>query len=254
MAEHKRRTAVELEAVRVLQALMKREGAKVRAARLRRRWIQRELGRRAALSQQTVSQMERGDGATLSLAAWQRVALVLGLPLDLKLGRDALEEPRDAGHLAIQELLLRLGRAVGLTRRFELQTRPSDPTRWSDVGLVDHVHRRLLLFECVNVFGDIGASTRSSDRKASEAEAMAMALGHGEPYTVHVCWVVRDTRRNRELLARYPEIFASRFPASSRQWAAALTTGIEPPKGRGLIWADVRCTRIFAWRRAKIAA
>ena len=56
--------------------------------------------------------------ATLSLAAWQRVALVLGLHLDLKLGRDTLEEPRDAGHLAMQELLLRAGHAIGLTRRF----------------------------------------------------------------------------------------------------------------------------------------
>lgn len=198
--------------------------------------------------------MELGDGATLSVVAWQRVALVLGLPLDVQLGRDSLEEPRDAGHLVLQELLLRLGRARGLTRRFELQTRPSDPRLWSDVGLVDHANRRLLLFECVNVFGDIGASTRSSDRKAAEAEGMAIALGHGSPYTVHVCWVVRDTRRNRELLARYPEIFASRFPASSRAWVAAITTGTAPPPGRGLIWANVRATRVFAWRRANIAA
>lgn len=129
MAEQKRRTAVELVAVRVLQTLMLREGAKIRAARLRRRWTQRELGRRSALSQQTISQIELGDGATLSLAAWQRVALALGLALNVQLGRDVLEEPRDAGHLGIQELLLRLGRAIGLTRRFELTTKPSDPTR-----------------------------------------------------------------------------------------------------------------------------
>lgn len=116
MCEQKRRTAVELEALRVLQALMKREGARIRAARLRRRWTQRELGHRAALSQQTISQMELGDGATLSLSAWQRVALALGLPLDVQLGRDALEGPRDAGHLAIQELVMRLGRAIGMSR------------------------------------------------------------------------------------------------------------------------------------------
>lgn len=111
-----------------------------------------------------------------------------------------------------------------------------------------------MLFECVNVFGDIGASARSSDRKAAEAEGLAISLGHGDLYAIHVCWVVRDTRRNRELLARYPETFASRFPASSRAWVAAITTGSAPPLGRGLIWADLRATRVFAWRRAKIGA
>jgi transcriptional regulator with XRE-family HTH domain len=249
MANRMRQSRQETEARRRLQPLMQREGAKVRAARRRRRWTQAELGRRAGLSQVTISRMERGDGATLSLVAWQRVADALELPLDLKLGRDAREETVDAGHLAIQELVLRLGRGVGLTRRFELNNRPSDPTRWTDVGLLDPVHRRMLLIECVNVFGDIDASVRSSDRKAAEAEALAIALGHGDPFTVHVCWVIRATRRNRELVSRYPEIFASRFPGSSRQWVAALSHGTPPPRERGLVWADVPGTRLCAWRK-----
>src|SRR5687767_15821816 len=92
-----------------------------------------------------------------------------------------------------------------------MPTKPSDPKHSTDVGLVDHAHQRLLLVECVNSLGDIGAAMRSSDRKAKEADGLAIALGHGEPYIVHACWVVRDTRRNRELLWRFPEIFASRF-------------------------------------------
>jgi transcriptional regulator with XRE-family HTH domain len=254
MDETKRRAPIERQALRVLQPVLAREGAKIRLARRRRRWTQKQLGVRCALSQQTISQMERGDGATLSHAAWQRAALVLGLTLDLKLGRDKLEDTRDSGHLPIQELLLRLGRTIGLIRRFELQTRPSDPTGWSDVGLVDRANRRLMLFECVNVFGDIGASVRSSDRKASEAEGLAIAMGRGEPYSVHVCWVIRDTRRNRELVARYPEIFGSRFPGSSRAWVNALTAGGAPPAKRGLIWCDLAATRVFPWRHAKSAA
>jgi hypothetical protein len=38
---------------------------------------------------------------------WQQVALVLQLHLELTLGRDPMEEPADAGHLTIQELVLR---------------------------------------------------------------------------------------------------------------------------------------------------
>jgi hypothetical protein len=53
-------------------------------------------------------------------------------------------------------------------------------------------------------------------------------------------WVVRETARNRALLARYPEIFASVFTGSSRGWVLALTTGSEPPDEPGLVWCDCR--------------
>jgi hypothetical protein len=61
--------------------------------------------------------------------------------------------------------------------------------------------------------------------------------------------VVRATARNRALLARYPEVFAARFPGSSRQWVNAITTGAEPPAEPGLVWASVDGTRVYAWRR-----
>jgi hypothetical protein len=151
----------------------------------------------------------------------------------------------------MQELLLRLGRDAGYERTFELATRPTDPAAWVDVGLIDHRRRRLILVECCNVMGDIGSSTRSSDRKRAEAEALAIALGHGKPYAVHVCWVLRATRRNRELVGRYPTIFSSRFPGSSRAWVQALTAGGEPPAARGLVWTDLPCTRLHEWRRVR---
>lgn len=249
MAEKKRRSALESEAVRLLRESLRIEGQKLRAARKRRAWTQSELGRHAQLSQQTISQMERGDGATLSLVAWKRVAIVLDLPLELRIGRDSLEAPADAGHLGIQELMLRLGRASGYARAFELPTRSSDPMRSTDVGLVNHALRRLVRIECVNSFGNVGDAVRSSDRKDREAEGLAISLGHGMPYTVYSCWVVRSTRRNRAILARYPEIFASRFPGSSRRWVRALMTGSEPPAESGLVWCDVTATCLFDWRR-----
>ena len=63
---------------------------------------------------------------------WQRIGLALERPLVVTLPRDPQEEPTDAGHLRIQELLLRLGRRNGWTATFELppglQTRPRVPT------------------------------------------------------------------------------------------------------------------------------
>jgi transcriptional regulator with XRE-family HTH domain len=232
----------------MLQAPLSALGAKVRQARRRRRWTQRELARRVGIAQPTISKVERGDGSNLSLELWQQVALVLGLPLRFELGRDVLEEPRDAGHLQIQELMLRLGRQTGRRRTFELPTKPADPSRSVDVGLIDDAARSLIRIECVNTFGDIGAAIRSSDRKGSEAKALAISMGRGAAFTVHECWVVRASRRNRELVNRYPELFTTRFPGSSRAWADALSRGSGPPLARGLVWCDLKATRVFEWR------
>jgi transcriptional regulator with XRE-family HTH domain len=236
------------EAHRLFQPVATREGAKIRRARRRRRLTQTEFAAKAGIAQATVSDLERGRGGTLSLELWQQVAIILDLSLDLTLGRDPLEEPADAGHLGVQELVLQLGRLAGYGRTYQLATKPADPSLSTDVGLTDDSNRRLLQVECVNTFGNINAAIRSSDRKRAEAEAYAIAIGNGEPYAIYQVWVVRATRRNRELLARYPEIFATRFTGSSKAWVAALTTGSPPPKEPGLVWCDVAATKVFEWR------
>jgi hypothetical protein len=154
-----------------------------------------------------------------------------------------------AGLLAIQELVLRLGRATRRVRRFELRSSSTDQSRWTDVGLIDDQARCLLQIECVNTVGNIGAAVRSSDRKRAEAEALAIAAGGEDPYTVHTCWVVRATEHNRRLIEKYPQLFAARFPGSSRAWVAALTNGRRPPDESGLVWCDVRATRVIEWRK-----
>lgn len=186
---------------------------------------------------------------------WQRVALAVGTPLIVKLQRDPLEETADAGHLAIQELLLRLGRRAGYEGLFELAARSSESWRSIDVGLRDDRRRTLILCECWNSFGDVGAAARSASRKLAEAEAFATAIWGDAMHLVTSCWVVRDTRRNRELVRRYPEVFRSMCPGSSAAWVRALTwarsaDGVNiPPAEPGLIWSDVGATRVFAWRQ-----
>ncbi len=137
---------------------------------------------------------------------------------------------------------------TGRRRTYELATKPDDPRRSTDVGLIDDVARLLLLIECVNTFGNVNASIRSSDRKRAESEARGIAIGNGQPYAVRTCWVVRATRRNRLLLATYPELFATRFPGSSRGWVDALTKGQSPPYEAGLVWCDINATHVFEWR------
>jgi hypothetical protein len=113
--------------------------------------------------------------------------------------------------------------------------------------LLDPRGRRLILVECVNTLTDLGAAVRASNRKRAEVEAYATT--RGVAFEVGVCWVVRDVRRNRELMARYPAVFASWFPGSSRGWLRALSTGSRPPPQPGLLWCDARATRLFARRQ-----
>jgi transcriptional regulator with XRE-family HTH domain len=225
-------------------------GAELRTSRRRRRLTLRDLEAIAGISKSAISDIELGRGGSHTLDAWQRLAIGVGRPLVVGLERDRLQEPADAAHLAIQELVLREGRRAGFAGSFELATRPAEPWRSSDVGLRNDRHRLLVLIECWNTFGDLGAAARSSTRKTAEAEMLAVAIGGDRPYRVAACWVVRATRRNLELLRRYPEVFGARFRGSSLSWWRALTgSSDQPPVDPGLVWCDVGCTRLYPWRR-----
>ena len=243
------------EARRVNLEQLSRLGAELRGSRQRRRERQKDVSARAGVGRSSLSLIERGRGGSLSLDTWQLLALAVGRRLEFRLTADTLAGPADAGHLAVQELVLRLGRAAGFARTFELPTRPADPARSADVGLRDDRRRLLILVECWNTIGDVGAAARSSERKRAEAEALAVTSGpYGpdgavRPHRVRTCWVVRATARNRALVGRYPEVFAARFPGPSAGWARALMGAAEPPTEPGLVWCDVAATRLFAWRR-----
>jgi len=242
-----RRTRLAGEAERRAREQRLALGSQVRAARERRRWTQAELAERAGVGRLVIGRLERGVGR-LDLEVLQRVALALGVSLVVSLGRNLDQAPRDAGHLAMQELVLRLARAAGRAGSFELSTRPAEPWRSVDVGIADDRRCRLIVAECWNTIGDIGAAARASSRKRAEAEAAAVGRW-GADGRADLVWVVRATARNRRLLARYPEVFATRFPGSSRRWATALTEGGSPPDADGLVWADIGGTRLFEWRR-----
>ena len=250
-----RRSQFGAEARRINLEQLSRLGGEIRASRVRRKLRQCDIAARVGIHRSSVSRIEGGHGGSFALDTWQGLAMAVGRRLTIGLTADSQAEPADAGHLAIQELVLRLARGAGFARAFELPTRASDPRRSVDVGLRDDRRRLLVLVECWNTIGDVGAAARSSERKRAEAEQLAVAIGPlradatVEPYRVRGCWVVRATARNRALVARYPEIFATRFPGSSAAWLAVLTGGAEPATESGLVWCDVASTRLFAWRR-----
>ena len=77
-------------------------------------------------------------GARTPLETWIAIGIAVDRPLSVAFSRDVVDPlPRDAGHLAAQELLLRLAADVGRAGRFELPTRPARPAQSVDVCLVD---------------------------------------------------------------------------------------------------------------------
>ncbi len=234
---------------REAQAIAATLGAQAASTRRSLRLGQATVAVRCGISRSRLGDLERGQGEGAPLGLWVALGLVLGRPLRVELSRAIGTDTADAGHLAIQELVLRLGRGAGYGRGFEVPTRPTDPARSTDVGLRDDARRTLVLVECWNTIGDVGAAARATSRKLAEAEALAIAQGGERPFTVAGVWVVRAAARNRALVARYPEVFAARFPGSSARWVAALTHGTEPPPEPGLVWCDVGAIRLFAWRR-----
>jgi transcriptional regulator with XRE-family HTH domain len=246
-----RRTLAEIAGARESQRIAATLGSQVRASRRRRRLTQAELARRIGVGQSRISEIERGQGGSATLELWVALGVALDRPLAVSLSREIAQEPADSGHLAVQELVMRLARTNGQSATFELPTRPADPARSIDVGIRDDRRRVLVVVEIWNRLDDLGAAVRAHDRKEAEAGALAVAMAHdGRPYRVASCWIFRDTAANRRLVARYPAILRSRFPGSSLGWARAMAAGTEPPARPGLLWISADAARFtpVRWR------
>ena len=222
-------------------------GGIVRSARRARRWTLAQLAARVGLGVSRLSDIERGAGTRVPLETWIALGIALERPLAVSF-TPALSpgSARDAGHLDIQECVLRLAQATGRPGTFEVPTRPADPSRSTDVGIRDPPTRTRILAECWNTFGDLGAAVRATRRKHVEA---AEAWPEDRIATV---WVVRATAANRALVARYPAIIDAAFPGSSRRWVTALTAGGPPPRQPGFVWYDASTGRLMERRRATI--
>ena len=247
-----RRTDAQVEGAREAARIAATLGGELKRTRLKRRLTQRSIGDRVGLSQGRISELERGEGASAPLDTWIVLGLALDRPLAVSFSRDVLPDATyDAGHLRAQELVLRLARAVSRRADFELPTRPANPARTTDIVLRDDATRAVVLVEIWNRIDDLGSAARSTNRKHADAQALAVLAGGDAPYRVASCWLLVDTIANRRLLARYPEIFASRFRGSSLSRVRCLVEGAEPPRDSGLAWIDTRAERITAVRHRR---
>lgn len=229
----RRRTDVQVEAERLTRSIALTAGGEARRERRRRRRTQRQVADAIGIDASRLSQIERGHGEQVPLELWVALGVALGRPLAVSFskGLDPAATLADAGDLEIQEHILALGSATGRSGTFELPTRPTDPSRSTDVGLRDPERHLRILVEGWNTFGDLGAAIRSTTRKSAEAAAT------WPDDRIATVWVVRASAANRAMIGRYPHLFASTFDGSSRGWVRALIEGGVPPDrpGPGLV-------------------
>lgn len=231
-------TDAAIETLRITATL----GREARATRRRRRRTQASVAAAVGISRSRYAELERGDGSMAPLDVWVRIGLELARPLAITMSRDiAVPLPADAGHLIGQDWVIERARAQGRDAGFELPVRDGRTAPVADVVVRVVTDRVLEVVEIWNRLDDLGAATRSSDRKLTDAAVLGtMAGGDDRPYRVGLCWLLVDTAANRALVARFPAIIAARFPASSVQLVRALRDGDPFPEQPAIAWFDPR--------------
>ena len=228
--------------------LAMRLGARTRERRLALRMTQAELGARIGIHQTAVSALERGRAMTFSLATWATVAAALGHELAAFFeGAPSADAPMDLEHLRRQQLVVAMAAGGGWHARLELPVTTSSGRRAViDVLLERPARSELCVVEVWNWLANVGEAWRSHTDKVA-----AIRASHPGQ---HVCglFVLRSTRRNRELVGELQELFRLRFVASSAGMLAALREpGLPAPEGDAMAWTDASATRLLAARAGR---
>ena len=237
--------------------LAQRLGAALRDARHRARLTQREAARRAGIAQATWSSLEIERDPRFTLATWDRAAFAVGTSLNAYFPQTtAADVPRDAVQLKAQELVIATAARGGWHGTAEAQLDSlAQTSRFGDVVL-ERPHRAprdIALVEIIDWFADVGSQLREWPRRleALERRAIGRMLEGEDVPNISGCWLLRATKRNRDLVGRHSNLFRSSFPGSGRAWIAAITRATSPmPNQPGLVWVAVDGERFYAPRQS----
>jgi transcriptional regulator with XRE-family HTH domain len=221
--------------------------------RTRHGWTQLEAAGKAGVSRTEWSTLELGRRPATFWAV-NRAAHALGSNLSAYLDQvSAADVPRDAVQLRNAELLIVTAKPGGWLSLPEAQL-DSDArkSRWVDV-LLERRHRHAPTEYCAceiwDWLADVGSATRDFVRRLQALDRYGVARMQGDDPVPRVSgfWLLRATKRNRELVAQHQNFFHDRFPGSGRAWLAALADPAAPmPDQPALLWVSVRGDRLFA--------
>jgi len=226
--------------------LAQRAGIVLRDNRRARGLTQRQASDRAGVSQGFWSLLERGGGTTASLETLAACAAAIGgrwtAFLEAAPGTDL---PRDIVHLRGQQTIIAFAKPGGWRARVEAGIDPlARRSRAIDVCLDRASSAEIAVVELFDFIADGGDAMRGLADKVA-----AVRVGTNTDARIQGLFVLRATRRNRELVGRLGDVIRSRFPGSSAAWVAALSRLDRPmPQADGLIWVSVDGARLFPAR------
>jgi transcriptional regulator with XRE-family HTH domain len=199
-------------------------GATFRMVRVRRKWRQRDVARRAGVSDGVVSRIEHGQLASITFGAFTRVADALEIRYDHRLRWRAADLDRMAGqdHAALVESMASRLVGAGWTARPEVSF-----ALWGDRGAVDLLAWRddprvLLVVEVKTEIVDVGECLRVLGMKRRRAIEIGAVAGRPDPGLVCVALLVADTRTNHRRVAAHAETFRSALPDTGRDLARCI--------------------------------
>lgn len=239
-------------------------GSAFRALRIRKGWRQADLARKARLSREMISRIERGGAASVPVGSMRRLAEALGARFDTIVrwqGGD-LGRLLNARHAAMHEAM---ARQFQQNRSWVYEPEVSFSI-FGERGVIDVLgwHREariVLVIELKTELVDINEVMGTLDRKVRLAERIARERGW-DPTAVSAWLVVADTRTNRRALAAHATVLRAKYPADGR----TIRSWLRQPVGRVLALsfmsdvADVRIgrgtrpvRRVVAARKAAVS-
>lgn len=194
-----------------------RVGRAFRHVRLRLRWRQVDVARRAGISQGTYSSIERGHLDSVSLRTLRRVAqgLEIRLSIEPRWRGGELARLVSARHAAMAERTTRWLRGLGWEVRPEVSF-----SHFGERGVVDLVARHpgsgaVLLIELKTELLDIGDLLATMDRRLRLAGVIASSCGWTHA-SVGAIVIVADSKPNRHRLADHAAVVRAAFPDDGR--------------------------------------
>ncbi len=189
---------------------------------------QRQVARRAGITQPLVSQIERGETVPSLLTA-HRIAVATGHELSLRLWPASGVHLRDSGQLGIAE---QIRGEVHADWQVALEVPVGLPPDRRAADMVISHSECVVMLEIERSLLDFQAQLRAAQLKRT---ALAERLGRG----VHLVLAIPDARKSRTAVAAHGPVVAAALPVSSRRVWASLRAGT-PLAGDGLLWVRVR--------------
>jgi transcriptional regulator with XRE-family HTH domain len=210
-----------------------RIGAVVRAVRLRRGLRQVDLAKAAGVSRATVSLVERGHIASLSLDTTRRVSATVDIRIDL-VGRwrggdlDRLLSRRHS--LLAESFAARVSGMPGWTVEPEVSF-----SIYGERGVIDQLAwhaaaAHLLLVEFKTELVDVNELLGTMDRKRRLIRQIAADRGW-QPRLLSIWLIVADTSTNRRHAREHATLLRSRFPHDGRQLRGLLRDPVSALSG-----------------------